>query len=102
MNNKITTFVLIVSAALVAACGSQAPSSTAKPVTGEPATVRFVQIETGCWVLETKAGRVQPIELPESYRVDGLEVDVVLRDAPAMMSVCQVGPLKTVESIAKR
>ena len=88
--------------AFINACGSQAPSSAAKPVAGEPATVRFVQIETGCWVLETKAGRIQPVELPEPFRVDGLEVDVVLRDAPAMMSVCQVGPLKTVESIARR
>ena len=103
VKKKIVALVLALCVvAFLNACGSQAPSSTAKAVAGEPATVRFIQIETGCWVLETKAGRVQPIELPESFRVDGLEVDVVLRDAPAMMSVCQVGPLKTVESIAKR
>jgi hypothetical protein len=86
--------------AALAGCGSGPGASAA--ATGEPATVRFVNVETGCWVLETQAGRMQPVELAEEFRRDGLEVTVVLRDAPAMMSVCQVGPLKTVEKIAKR
>jgi hypothetical protein len=92
--------LLLVTAGLHA-CGASAPSADA-PVKTEPATVRFIQVETGCWVLETAAGRVQPVDLPEAFRQDGLAVEVVLRDAPAMMSACQVGPLKTVEHIAKR
>ena len=100
--NKNTIVALIASSVVMTACGSQAPSATPVQVSGEPATVRFVQIETGCWVLETKGGRVQPVELPEAFRVDGLAVSVVLRDAPAMMSACQVGPLKHVDGISKR
>lgn len=88
-------------AVAMTACGSR-PAATAAEANGEPATVRFVQVETGCWVIETKTERVQPVELAEEFRVDGLEVNVVLRDAPAMMGVCQVGPYKTVEKISKR
>lgn len=88
--------------AAVSGCNSQPASSAAPSVEGEAATVRFVNVETGCWVLETQSGRVQPVDLPESFRVDGLQVNVVLRDAPAIMSLCQIGPLKTVEKISKR
>lgn len=88
-------------AVAMTACGSRPPAAGAAPE-GEPATMRFVQVETGCWVIETKTERVQPVELAEEFKVDGLEVTVVLRDAPAMMGVCQVGPYKTVEKIAKR
>lgn len=84
----------------LAACGS-GPGAAATRA-GEPAVVRFVNLETGCWVLDTQAGRVQPVELAEEFRIDGLEVTVVLLDAPAMMSVCQIGPLKRVEKISKR
>ena len=94
--------LLSLALAALGGCNSQ-PSTSATPAAeGEPATVRFVNVETGCWVLETSTARVQPVELPAAFRVDGLEVSVVLRDAPAMMSLCQVGPLKTVEKITKR
>jgi len=63
--------------------------------------VRLVDVEGGCWVIETAQGRVQPIHLPNAYRKDGLRVKVVLSDAPAMMSACQVGELKKVESIER-
>lgn len=99
MKNTFVTCVALVAVAMTA-CGSRPPSAAAAG--GESATVRFVQVETGCWVIETKAGRFQPVELAEEFKVDGLEVSVVLRDAPAMMGVCQVGPYKTVENITKR
>ena len=100
MRNGWMTYVAIVSVAMTA-CGSRPPVG-ASAAEGELATVRFVQVETGCWVLETNTGRVQPVELAEEFRVDGLEVNVVLRDAPPMMGVCQVGPYKAVDKISKR
>lgn len=100
MQKKIMACIAIAAVALTA-CGSQPPAAAAAPE-GEPATVRFLQIETGCWVIETKEERVQPVELAEEFKVDGLAVTVVLRDAPPMMGVCQVGPYKTVEKISKR
>jgi hypothetical protein len=105
MTKKNALLTILLACGALAACGSR-PAATAAEAEaeaeGERATVRFVAVETGCWVLETQAGRVQPIDLPQEFRIDGLEVSVVLRDAPAMMSLCQVGPLKTIEKIAKR
>jgi hypothetical protein len=100
MKTRWMTCVAVVSVAMTA-CGSRPPAAAAEPA-GEPATVRFVQVETGCWVIETKTARVQPVELAEEFRVDGLEVNVVLGDAPPMMGVCQVGPYKAIEKISKR
>jgi hypothetical protein len=97
---KTGSLFIALTAVVLAGCGSGPGASNG--ARGEPATVRFVNVETGCWVLETQTGRVQPVELAEEFRVDGLEVTVVLHDAPAMMNVCQVGPLKTVEKISKR
>ena len=89
---------------VAALCGCSAPSSetTAKTSNREDATVRFVEVETGCWALDTAAGRIQPLDLPEAFRKDGLAVSVELRDAPDMMSSCQVGPLKHVEHIEEK
>ena len=84
-------------------CACDTPSGTKSQTPGrQAATVRFVQVETGCWVLETAEGRVQPVNLPEAFRRDGLAVEVELRDAGDMMSACQVGPLKHVVHIAER
>jgi hypothetical protein len=99
MRTQFVACIMIAGVAMTA-CGSRPPAA-AEPA-GEPATVRFIQVETGCWVIETQAERVQPVELAEEFKVDGLAVNVVLRDAPPMMGVCQVGPYKTVEKIAKR
>lgn len=90
-------------ACVLVACGSQtdAPQTASGQGDGESATVRYVQLEGGCWALDTKAGRVQPIDLPDEYKQDGLEVKVVLRDAEGMMSVCQIGPMKRVERISR-
>jgi len=87
----------------LAACTSHKPGAPALARSGETAevegTVRLVEIEGGCWIIETAQGRVQPVDLPERFRVDGLAVRVTLRDAPDTMSICQVGPLKHVEAI---
>lgn len=100
MRKQIVACIAIAGVAMTA-CGSRPPAAAAEPA-GEPATVRLIQVETGCWVIETESERVQPVELAEEFKVDGLAVNVVLRDAPPMLGVCQVGPYKTVEKIAKR
>jgi hypothetical protein len=90
----------------VAACTADKPGAPEMARSGETpgveGTVRHVGVEGGCWVIETAQGRVQPVDLPESFRVDGMAVRVTLRDAPDMMSVCQVGPLKHVDAITAR
>lgn len=88
----------------LAACTSHEPGAPSLARSGETAevegTVRHVGVEGGCWIIETAQGRVQPVDLPERFRVDGLAVRVTLRDAPDRMSSCQVGTLKHVDAIA--
>ena len=67
-----------------------------------PATVRFVDIEGGCWRLDTPRGHFEPIGLPAEFRVDGLEVNVTLRNAPDMGSICMIGPLARIDAISAR
>jgi hypothetical protein len=102
--------------AALAACSASPPPATATPPApiaggweqrsrpgGEPATVRFIDVEGGCWVIETAAGRFQPVDLPEKFRIDGRLVVVAMRKpAQEMASICQVGPLMHIESIRDR
>ena len=65
------------------------------------ATVRFLDIEGGCWALETKQyGRVEPMGLDSSYKKDGLKVNVVLKIRNDVGSICMVGPIVSVEQIS--
>lgn len=67
------------------------------------ATVRFVDIEGGCWTLQvTSSSRYQPLNLPDRFRQDGLNVhaDLVRRDDYA--SVCMLGPVVEIVSIQPR
>jgi hypothetical protein len=103
--NRVRSAVIPILIA-IAACSADKPDAPTSARSGETAevdgTVRKVDVEGGCWIIETSHGRVQPIDLAERYRVDGLAVRVTLRDAPDMMSVCQVGALKHVDAIAVR
>lgn len=103
MSARWKSVAVILSLSGLCACDSP-PATTTAPASSnrEDATVRFVDVETGCWALDTAAGRVQPIDLPEAFRKDGLAVSVELRDAPDMMSTCQVGALKHVEHIEEK
>jgi len=77
--------------------------SSTMPLFGIDATVHFSTIEGGCWSLVTNGHKVyQPIDLPARFRVDGLAVSVVLRDAPDWGSICMIGPLVHIEAISAR
>ena len=97
-------------AGLLTACGagdSLSDKQTAPLMPGQivaaEATVRFIDLEGGCWVIETTAGgRYEPVNLATGLHSDGLLVNVVMRDAPGGASVCQVGPLVTLDSISRR
>jgi hypothetical protein len=92
-------------AAVAAGCQSEtAPAPAAPPLVTDTrittnATVRFVALEGGCWLLETVDGSYQPVNLPAQYRVDGLRVCVVFKSAPSMVSVCMLAPLVSIETI---
>ncbi len=91
------TFVVLV-AALAFGC-----SSPTAPLNVD-ATVRLAStVEGACWSLVTTTNRVyEPVDLPSAFRIDGLAVHVVLRDAPGWATICYIGPLVHVESIQPR
>lgn len=64
------------------------------------ATIRFVDIEGGCWAIDTADGRFEATNLPAEFRTDGRRVMVRLQTLPLeMTSVCQIGPMMAVASI---
>ena len=107
--SRLSPFLLV--AAL--ACGgakeaddqANMPTAPLAPdqVLNTDATVRHLNLEGGCWLLETPTGaKYQPTELTDAFRVDGMTVSVTLKDAPDMMSICMVAPLVEVVDIKKR
>ncbi len=71
---------------------------------GIDATVRFAStVEGGCWSLVTTTQKVyEPVDLPSTFRIDGLKVRVVLSDAAGWATICMIGPLVHIDSIQAR
>ena len=66
------------------------------------ATVQFLVIERACWVLAvSNTLRLEPVNLPSDFRVDGLEVEVTVRSSPNA-SVCMTAPLVEIIAIRRR
>jgi len=65
-------------------------------------TVHLLNIEGGCWVIETAEGRVQPLDLPQQYQREGLAVAARVRDVKDVLTSCQAGTLKQIEKIEER
>jgi hypothetical protein len=77
--------------------GCTSPTASA----GLEATVHFAtSVESSCWSLVTPATVYEPVDLPAAFRVEGLKVHVVLSDAPGWATICYVGQLVHVNSIA--
>ena len=93
---------LVVAFALGCADTGTAPGAPLPQPLAINATVRFVDIEGGCWALDTPRGRYEPIGLPAEFRVDGLAVAVTIRAAPDMGSICMIAPLVRIDAIRAR
>lgn len=64
-------------------------------------SIRFVDVEGGCWVIDTTDSiRYEPINLHEAMQVDGLFVQFRADRRSDLASVCQVGELIELKSIA--
>ena len=108
------SFVRVLLACLATiACGCEkAPTATARhaglPLTpyqpfATTATLRFVAVEGGCWVLDTPQGSYDPLSVPSQYQVDGLQVSVVMHADTGVASLCWMGdPLVSLDSIRAR
>jgi len=68
-------------------------------------TVQYLEIEGGVWTIEGTTSNAQspttyqPINLPESFRVDGQKVRVRARIREDMVSFQQVGPIIDIQRI---
>jgi hypothetical protein len=91
--------------ALIGACGGAslaAPLRSSTHATVD-ATVQFLSLEGGCWTLEvSQDGYYLPLNLPDSFRRDGLSVRADLLRRDDYNSVCMVGPVVEVLSIQAR
>jgi hypothetical protein len=112
MRSYLVSFVLVFMAASNLACGHDksaplGPLAPAGPVLPSDqvlttnATVRFLDLESGCWALETEVGTYQPTSLPTAFRRNGLEVRVAVRGT-RLLSFCQIGQVVTVDTIRLR
>ncbi len=75
------------------ACGLTGPDVDAL------GTVRFVDVEGGCWVIETETERYEPINLELELQREGMEVFFQAELRPDLASVCQVGVLVELTNI---
>ena len=106
MRSLLAALLFGVLAGALGGCAAEHSSTQQALSADEPVslsgTVHYIKVEGGCWVIDTPRGRFQPVELPERYRIEGLQVQVMLKAAPKVMSACQVAPLAHVESVRER
>ena len=65
-------------------------------------TIRYLNIEGGCWAIDIGGRKLQPAELPPSFRVDGLQISARVRAENDMTTYCAFGQIVTVLEIKKR
>ncbi len=85
--------VLFALTLLLHACGLIEPEVDAL------GTVRFIDIEGGCWVIDTPTQRFEPINLSSEFRIDGVGVLFQANERPDLASVCQAGRIVELTSI---
>jgi hypothetical protein len=90
---------------LAATSNYQCQVNTA-PGTGELrifGTIRFVEVEGGCWALDASQGRryeLRSDQVPERLRRDGTRVSLLGVERDDWASVCQVGTLLDVRQVS--
>ena len=86
MRKGVFAVALVITATVAGGC-----DSITTPDFDEVGTIRFVNLEGGCWVIETETERLLPINLAEALRVDGLVVTFEADRLQDVVTFCQVG-----------
>ncbi len=81
-------------------CGTATCSATG-PELDTVGTVTFHDIEGGCWTIEIEEEGYEPINLPEEFKDDGLQVNFKADFRDDMASVCMVGRLIELHEIER-
>jgi hypothetical protein len=102
-----TVFTMV---ALVAACGCTRPVDVEVPagwlqhheVRKVAGTIRLLDVEDGCWVIDIGDRRLEAINLDARYKVDGLPVSAAVRAENDRTTICAVGQMVSIVDISKR
>jgi hypothetical protein len=78
---------------LLGSCGVADPDIDADGV------VRYLDVEGGRWAIESDGDRLEPVNLPAEFRVDGLRVRFEANHHGDTASYCMAGRLVELEYI---
>jgi hypothetical protein len=90
-------FLVFVSAMVLACRDATGPAHFL-----DTATVRFTNVEGGCWTITQDQRSYQPLNLPAEFLHDGLRVRVTFVRRDDRVSFCMVGPIIQILSIETR
>lgn len=90
MKEQIARVGAVALVVLLLTTGCQLPDSGESLST--EGTVRHLEIEGGCWAIETSGERYEPLNLPTDLREDGLRIRFEAEVLPDVATFCQVGP----------
>jgi hypothetical protein len=81
---RATAVALVVAAT---GCGITTPD------VGGDGIVRYVDVEGGCWGIESNGEIYEPMNLPQDLREDGLAIEFVAVDRDDLGSICMIGQI---------
>ncbi len=87
MNIRTLRATAIVLTLAATGCGITAPD-----VSGD-GMVEYIDVEGGCWGIESNGEIYEPINLPVELREDGLPIEFVARGRDHLGSICMIGPI---------
>jgi hypothetical protein len=89
---------------LALACAAEPASPSPEPGRTSPVTasIEFLNLEGGCWVIARGDTNYLPLNLPDRFRRNGLQVDVEFVRRDDYASTCMVGPVVEILSIRER
>ena len=95
----ITLSLVIVSGMLGCASQQEALPKADDTVFVIEGDVRFIDVEGGCWGLQTDSATYEPVGgFPEGFRQDQLAVRATVRGVDGA-SICMIGPLVEIVTI---
>ncbi len=99
LRSYIVLSLAIASGMLGCASQEEAPPAADDAVFVIEGDVRFIDLEGGCWGLQTDSATYEPVGgFPEGFRQDQLAVRATVRSVDGA-SICMIGPLIEIVTI---
>ena len=99
---RTRVYVLLITVAAIGCSGSPTSPLDASRAGAVNASIRFLNLEGGCWTVAIAQNYYLPLNLPAQFKRDGLPVRVAFRERDDYGSVCMVGPVVEILSIQSR